>query len=488
MRSYRQPHRTANGLIGAVLGAMLLAGCSLGEEPAVSQADQAAGAELHPQLLAQFGGAYDGDESEYLRRVGKSIAATAGLDGQCTFTLVNSDVVNAFAVPGCYIYLTRGLMGIVNSEAELAAVLAHEVGHIVGRHSQRQQSRSLWRTIGVVAVQVFTGSDRLTQIAGAAAGLFTLRYSRQQEYEADDLGLRYLHKSGYDPFASIDMLRALGQHELFLMQTRGRDEARSIPEWARTHPLTDNRLERAQGAAEDTGVPRGALPEREVDYIRAVDDMLYGDDPEQGFVNGRSFAHPVMRIAFEAPEGFTLTNSPQAILIEGPGGIRGEFAGGQVPAGGLEEYSSVLLRALLGEAPFAITDVRAAQVNGLPALFTSARVRSGKGEAGLTLGAYAAGDTAYHFVMLSAPRAAAPAALDELLGSFRLISPEEARSLRPRKIEAVRASAGDTVTALASRMAGDNKLAHFLMLNGREPNRPLRPGEPLKIVVFDGPR
>ncbi|MDQ3470953.1 MAG: M48 family metalloprotease [Pseudomonadota bacterium] len=475
------------GLIGAALGAMLLASCSYGDEPAVTHADRTAGAELHPQLLAEFGGVYEGDERDYLVRIGKEISSTAGLDDQCTFTLVNSDVVNAFAVPGCYIYVTRGLMSIVNSEAELAAVLSHEVGHIVGRHSQRQQQRSFWRTLGVLALQTLTRSERLTQIAGAAAGLFTLRYSRTQEYEADDLGLKFLHQAGYDPFASIDMLQALDRHEQFLVQTRGRDEARSIPEWARTHPLTDNRLTRAEEAAEDTGVGRGALPEREVEYIAAVDDLLYGDDPEQGFVIGRAFAHPVMRIAFEAPEGFTLTNSPAAILIEGPDGMRGEFAGGPLPPGGLEQYTSALLRQLLGQAPVAITDAREAQVNGLPALFTRARVQTGEGDADVTLGVYGAGDTAYHFVMLSPPGGAPPAALDELLLSFRLISREEAQSLRPRKIEAVRASSGDSVASLASRMAGDNKLAHFLMLNGREPNQPLRPGEPLKLVVYGAP-
>ena len=471
-------------LAGPLAAALLLAGCGSGDEPAVSDADREAGAKFHPQLLAEFGGAYQSDESDYLRRVGNAIASTAGLESQCTFTLVNTDVVNAFAVPGCYIYVTRGLMSIVNSEAELAAVLAHEVGHIVGRHSQRQQRRSFWRTLGVVAVQVVSGSERLSQIAGAAAGLFTLRYSRKHEYEADDLGLRYLRQAGYDPFASFDMLQALGRHEQYLTQSRGREDAHSIPEWARTHPLTANRLQRAQDAAEDTGVSRGAFPEREVEYIRVVDGLLYGDDPEQGFVIGRSFAHPVMRIAFDAPQGFTLTNSPQAVLIEGPDGMRGEFAGGSLSAGGLDQYTSALLRQLLGETSFTVTDQQSAQVNGLPALFTRARVQTGEGEANLTVGAYAAGDDAYHFIMLSPPGSAPPAALDDLLLSFRQISAEQAQTLRPRRIDSVQAGPGDTLESLASRMAGDNKLAHFLMLNGREANRPIRSGEPLKIVVF----
>jgi len=134
-----------------------------------------------------------------------------------------------------------------------------------------------------------------------------------------------------------------------------------------------------------------------------------------------------------------------------------------------------------------ITEARAAQVNGLPALLTRARVQTQDGDAEMAVGAYDAGDTAYHFVMLSAPGSAPPAALQDLLLSFRRISAEEAQRLRPRKIDALRAGPGDTVQSLASRMAGENKLAHFLMLNGREANQPLRPGEPLKIVVFGAP-
>lgn len=464
---------------------LLLAGCGSGggDGATVSEGDRAAGAQMHPQLLAEFGGAYGGDEAPYMAQLGQRIAVEAGLEGQCTFTLVNSDVVNAFAVPGCYIYVTRGLMAIVNSEAELGAVLAHELGHIVGRHSQRQQRRSLWRQLGVIAVGMISGSQQLTQIAGAAAGLFTLRYSRKHEYEADDFGVRFLRRAGYDPFAAVDMLIALGRQEAYMVRTRGRDEARSIPEWARTHPLTGNRVERTAEAAAATGVARGALPERELPFIRQVDGLLYGDDPEQGFVIGRRFAHPVMRIAFEAPEGFTLTNSPQAILIEGPDGMRGEFGGGAMPAGGLEAYSSAVLKQLLGDAAVE-GEARRARVNGLDALITEGAVRTSQGAVGITLAAYDGGRSAYHFIMLSGPGAAPAAALGELLGSFRMIGEAEARQLRPRRIAALQARPGDTVQSLAARMATDNRLEHFLMLNGRQPGEQLRPGEPLKIVVF----
>jgi predicted Zn-dependent protease len=472
-----------------VAATALLAGCGGGEteayEPEIRDREKRIGAEQHPQLLAEFGGAHDAPEAVYARRIGAKIASAAGLGGECTFTLVNSDVVNAFAVPGCYIYVTRGLMGIVNSEAELASVLAHEVGHIVAAHNRRQQRRSLWRSLSVMAVGAITGSERLTRIAGRAAEYFTLRYSRKQEYEADDLAVRYLAAAGYDPYAAGDMLGALGRNEQFMARTRGRDEARAIPEWASTHPLAGNRVERAARTAAATGVADGALPELEADYLREVDGLLYGDDPRQGFVQGRRFAHPIMRIGFEAPPGFTLTNSPQAILIEGPDGLRGEFGGGAMPAGGLAAYADGLLAALLRDAPAEAGPARPERINGVPALIVPVRVQTREGLIDLALAAYDGGNGgAYHFLMVSpqAPGSAGPVAA--LFGSFRLLSAEEARGLRPRRIETVRVGAGETAASLARRMASEFPLDHFLMLNGRSPGDALRPGELVKIVAF----
>jgi predicted Zn-dependent protease len=471
----------------APLFALALASCGghEGEGGAIGEAERRQGAEVHPQLLTEFGGAYEAEEARYLEALGGKVAAAAGLEGQCTFTLVNSDVVNAFAVPGCFIYVTRGMMGIVTSEGELAAVLAHEVGHIVGRHGARQQRRSLWRQIGVVAVGVLTGSEQLTRLAGEAAALFTLRYSRKQEYEADDLGLRYLREAGYDPFAASDMLGALGRHEQFMARTRGRDPAKGIPEWARTHPLTGNRIERAREAASATGVGPDELPEHEARYLGEVDGLLWGDDPQQGFVLGRRFTHPVMRIGFEAPEGFTLTNSPQAILIEGPEGIRGQLAGGKLPAGGLEAYAEAVLAGLLRDAPARIGEPERLSVNGVPALFLPATVATEQGEVLLRLAAYAgSGGEAWHFLLVSAPSSAADAPGEALFRSFRLLSAEEAASLRPRRIRVVAAAPGETLRSLAARTAADHPLDLVMMLNGIAEERPVRPGERLKIVTL----
>ncbi len=473
-------------MVGACLSILFVAGCgseqSADYTPQVTQEDRQIGEEQHPQLLAEFGGEYAGRQTLYVREVGNKIASAAGLNGQCTFTLVNSDVVNAFAVPGCYIYVTRGLLAIVGSEAELASVLAHEVGHIVGAHAQRQQSRSLWSMLGVIAVSL-AGSEQLTRLAGQAAQFFSLRYSRTQEYEADTLGIRYLQTASYDPYAAADMLAALGRQERFMSETQSHDEARAIPEWARSHPLTDRRVARAREIAMDTGLTDDALPENEPAYFRQVDGLLYGDDPEQGFVIGRRFIHPVMRIAFTAPEGFTLTNSPQRIAIDGPDGVRGEFGGGPIPPGGLEDYAPQLAFRLLGpQANLGQGDQ--VSVNGLRTLIYTTRHRSDEGEAVLSLAVYDGGSgEAYHFITIAPPSDASSQLVGALFKSFRRVSAEEASALKPRQIRVITTQSRLNTDRLSKDMASEYPGELFLMLNGLKAHQLLGRGAMVKLVT-----
>jgi predicted Zn-dependent protease len=472
-----------------LVSALLLASCGSSPDsvPQITDEERAYGAEQHPQLLAEFGGAYVGPEARYTAALGEKIAAAAGLQGQCVFTLVNTDVVNAFAVPGCYIYITRGLFAIVGSEAELASVLGHEIGHIVGAHAQRQQKRSIWSALGVIAVSL-TGSESLTRLASQAAQYFTLRYSRGQEYESDALGIRYLARAGYDPHAAADMLAALGRQTRFLAATSGRDEASSIPEWASSHPLTDNRVARARDLASEVTPDPDALPENEAAYLREVDGLLYADDPEQGFVLGRRFLHPVMRIAFEAPPGFTLTNSPQAILLSGPGGLRGQFGGGPAPGGRIDLYAQRLLREVVGQGE-ARAQVTEAVVNGLPTLLIQMAIQSQKGTVPLSIAVYdAGGGQAYHFMVVAPPSQPSVAAVAALFRSFRTLSPFEAAQLRPRLIRTVRVGPQDTIESLANVVADTNPRDLFLLLNGLGPQDRLRPGDLVKIVTFARPR
>lgn len=468
--------------------ALLLAGCgdggTLAQDPAISDKDRAYGAEAHAQLLAEFGGAYAGSQAAYVRGVGDKIAAAAGVQDQCTFTLVNSDVANAFAVPGCYIYVTRGLLAIVTSEAELASVLGHELGHVLGQHAQRQERRSIWRTLGVIAVSV-TGSERLTRLASQAGQYFGLRYSRKQEYEADDLGIGYLEGAGYDVYAGADMLSALERQDKFMKATRGRDGARSVPEWALSHPLTEHRIERAYDVAKATGIADDAQPEHAERYLAAVDGLLYGDDPEQGFVIGRRFAHPIMRISFEAPAGFSLTNSPQAIRLSGPNGLAGEFGGGAMPGGDLQAYAEALVAHVIGNAPAEPVGATATTINGVQAIVTQLRVAVRDGSVPLSIAVYdGGGGQAYHLLIVSPPADTDAAAVGALIRSFRRLSPQEAAALRPRFVRTVKVAPGDTAATLVTRVTDPAPLALFELLNGRAADMPVAPGETVKIVSY----
>ncbi|MCP3732503.1 M48 family metalloprotease [Sphingomonas sp. MG17] len=473
--------------LAALALACLVSACGSGsgeDTAGISEADRAYGEEAHPQLLAEFGGAYAGDEAQYVRTVGERIARAAGLAGQCSFTLVNSDVVNAFAVPGCYIYVTRGLIAIVTSEAELASVLGHEVGHITGRHAQRQQRRSIWRTLGVIAVSA-TGSERLARLATQAGALFGLRYSRTQEYEADDHGVRYLEGAGYDVFAASEMLAALGRHNRFMAQTGGRDDARRLPEWALSHPLTERRIERSREAASRSSLADDQMPEHADRYLAVVDGLLYGDDPEQGFVIGRRFAHPTMRIGFEAPTGFSLTNSPQAIRLSGPNGVSGEFAGGSLSGRNVKQYADALIDRLVGDAPAKLRALTATRINGLDAVIATIEIAVQDGSVPLAIAAYDGGDgQAYHFIIVSPPANSEATEIEALFRSFRRLADDEAGQLRPRFVRTVSARAGDTPDGLARRMVDPAPRALFDLLNGRDGYAPIRPGERVKIVTY----
>jgi predicted Zn-dependent protease len=483
-------HFLTSILMAAVIA---LAGCGREKAPedyavSIEPEERALGEQQHPQLLAEFGGAYEAPEARYVAQVGEKVAAAAGLSGQCTFTLVNTDVVNAFAVPGCYIYVTRGLLGIVGSEAELASVLAHEIGHIVADHAQRQQRRSVLTGIGAMAVGLITGSERLANFAGRAAELFTLRYSRDQEFESDRLGIHYAAQAGYDPNAAADMLDALARNEQLSAKTRG-DDAKAIPAWARTHPLTEDRIERATNVAKDSGAAAGALAEGEAPYLNQVDGLLYGDDPVQGYVQGRLFSHPEMRISFRAPEGFSLTNTPRAVLIDGRDGTRGEFAGGPMVRGGVDAYAVQLAEQALGDARGAAVrpgNLQRAIIGGAQAAILPVSVRTNEGTMEVVVAAYdSGGDGIYHFLMVAPPTDAARGALSELFNSFRLLSPAQAAELRPRVIDVVAVRPGETLQTMASRMAvSELPLETFLMLNDRSADQPLRPGERVKIVRY----
>jgi len=473
-------------VLGLASLAALAAACatidSTPDAPAVTESDRVSAARTHTQILAQFGGAVEGPLATYVAGVGERTAAAAGVGGRCTFSVVNSDVPNAFAIPGCYIYITRGLLAIMNSEDELASVLGHEVGHVVADHSARRQNTATLTTLGALLAGVVTGSGDIAQMAGQAGQIYALSYSRDQEFESDDLGVRYLATNGYNAYAAADMLQALGTNDALSARVSNRT-ASATPAWARSHPLSADRVTRASAQAAAAGASRETPPERVAPYFAAIRGMIYGDDPEQGFVNGRTFAHPIMRIAFDAPEGFTLTNTPAAVQIGGTNG-RAMFSGGALGQNGLEAYAANVLRQTLGQAQAQVGRATASSTNGIETVTLPARAQNQQGQVlDVTVTAYRVGDRAYHFVALTP--SGGGAVFTQMLRSMRTLSTQEAASLRARQIEIVDVRSGDTAARLAQRMAfSDFQLERFLALNGLEQGASLRAGQQVKLITY----
>ncbi len=473
--------------------AFALSGCMAGgaipsASAPITATEAQQGAEFHPQLLQQFGGAMTGSQAQYVEQVGSNIAVQSGLGNardSFTVSLLNSPVNNAFAVPGGYIYTTRQLVTLMNNEAELAGVLGHEVGHVAARHSQRRQQNaqrnSILGVLGAIGSSVLLGdtgiADTVSRGFLQGSQLLTLSFSRSQEIEADDLGIQYLTRAGYDARAMGTVLASLAAQTNLDSQLQGRGNA-SVPEWASTHPDPASRVQRALNAAQ--GLP-GTVTNRDT-FLTRIDGLLYGDDPQQGVIEGSNFIHPDLRLTFAAPQGFYMVNSTSAVSINGQAG-QAQLTLAPY-SGDLESYIRQQFNTLAGNGnTLAPQTMERTTVNGIPAAFGQARVNNGNTQVDVTIFAYEfANDRAYHFAAITP--AGQSGVFNSMFRSMRRISANEAAQVVPRVLDVVTVQRGDTVAGLARRMAyDDGQVARFRVLNGLGANDSLTAGQKVKIVV-----
>lgn len=425
---------------------------------AISAKDKQAGAAAHPQLVAEFGGAVTGPQAAYVESVGKKIAVQSGLSnaqGDFTVTLLNSPVNNAFAIPGGYIYTTRQLVALMNSEAELAAVLGHEVGHVAARHAAKRQSAATQNQIlgvlGAIASTVLVRDSVVGRYLqeGFLKGsqLLTLRYSRKQESEADSLGIAYLRRAGYDPRAMSNVLQSLANQNALDAHLMG--TTNKVPEWASTHPDPASRV---RVTAAEAGANASGATNRDL-FLTRVAGLTYGDDPAQGIVEGNRFTHPVEMLFFQAPQGYYLVNGTKAVAINGQSG-KAQFASGPF-SGDLDAYVRSAFGAVVEKnaPPIDPGQIRRTTVNGIPAAYATALVPDSNGETlEVTVFAYQFGSTkAFHFITI-AP-AGGGAVFNLMYSSVRRLTKEEAAAVKPRKLAVVTVARGDTIGSLAQRMA-----------------------------------
>jgi predicted Zn-dependent protease len=470
----------------ALSGCATMGGAIPATDAPISQTEAQQGAEVHPKLLAEFGGAMTGPYAQYVEQIGKNVAVHSGLGNArdaFTVSLVNSSVNNAFAIPGGYVYTTRQLVTLMNNEAELAGVLGHEVGHVAARHSQRRQSaatrNSLLGAAGAILSGILLGNSGLGQqiSQGIMQGtqLLTLKFSRSQELEADALGIQYLTRAGYDPKAMATVLQSLAMQNALDATLQGRNDAR-MPEWASTHPdpasRVQNALQRAAGAS--------GLTNRDT-FLTRIDGLTYGDDPAQGVIEGSQFIHPDLRLSFTAPSGFYMVNGTRAVSINGQSG-QAQLT--TAPYGGnLDTYVRQVFAGLSQQQQIAPQSLQRTTVNGLPAVFGTARVNSGNGQVDVVVFAYEFSNSqAFHFITIS--QAGRSGVFSPMFNSMRRISANEAAQVVPRVIDVVTVRSGDSVRSLAERMAYTTaQEQRFRVLNGLTANEGVSAGQKVKIVV-----
>ncbi|MEZ5708688.1 MAG: M48 family metalloprotease [Blastomonas sp.] len=474
---------TTGGMTGA-------APVSAGEAAPISAKERQQGEQADPDIRAEFGGEYNGSQADYATRVGQRIAVQSGLSAEpdaFDVTLLNSPVNNAFAIPGGYVYVTRQLMALMNDEAELAAVLGHEVGHVAARHSKKRQStaqrNAILNVLGQVLISQVAGGSQIGQILSQGVGtgtqLLTLGYSRSQETQSDDLAIEYLVDAGYDPKALSSMLASLAAQNRLDQQISG--NTRSIPEWSSTHPDPDKRVARALTRATETS----AVGERNrAAFLAAIDGMMYGDDPKQGVIEGRNFLHPDLRIAFTIPQGFAMQNGTSAVSIQGSN-AKAQF-GTAAYNGNLETYVGNVLKSLAGDgSSLPASTIRRTTVNGIPTAYTQLTVNNGQSNVDLTVYAYAtASNKAFHFITLT-PAGQGLGAMDSMVASFRSLSSSEAAAIKPKFVRVVTIKAGDSMSSLSGSMAfEDHQLERFMVLNALSSDTVLRTGDKVKIITY----
>jgi predicted Zn-dependent protease len=455
--------------------------------------EKAAGAKYHPEIMKEFGDVYQSPQTAYVVKVGKKIALQSGLsnsENDFTVSFLNSPVNNAFAIEGGYVYITRQLAALCNSEAEMAGVLGHEVGHTAARHSKKRQQRStmagILGVLGTIGGAVLGDNGGIAgalgglakEYSGTLAQLLTLSYSRGQEEQADDLGIQYLSKAGYDPTALSDMLRSLA------LQTAVDGKAAGhlggpVPEWSSTHPDPAKRVVRA--ATNGKKYPAATFRNAE-GHLNAINGMLFDDDPKQGVIDGQDFIHPDLKLKFTAPTGFGMSNGAQAVTINGSGG-QALFTT-QEYNGNKQAYIDAAFKAVVGkDQQVPAGQINESSVNGIPTFSSTADVQTQNGTVRLTVYAYEfANNQAFHFVTIT-PSNAAP--FSAMYQSVSRISQKEADGVKPRKLRVVTVGKSDSVTTLSARMAYKNYQSdRFLALNGMTSASVLKAGQKVKIVTY----
>lgn len=431
----------------------------------------------HERILASYGGAYDDPRLEALitKTVERLVAASERPDLAYKVTILNSGAVNAFALPTGQLYVTRGLIALASDTSEISSVLSHEMAHVLAKHASIREEQARQASI-VTRVVTDMGSDPdLTALALAKSKLTMASFSRAQEFEADGIGVGISARAKFDPYGASRFLAAM-ERNAALKASRTPLDPRA-QDFLSSHPATPERVQNAQANARQYSSPDGGERDRET-YLSAIDGIVYGEDPSEGFVRGRRFLHPKLGFTFQAPEAFTLDNTAQAVIGVREGGNQAmRFDVVRVPSE--QTLSDYLNSGWMENVDKATTEELT--INGFPA--ASAIARGDQWQ--FRVYALRFGSDVYRFIFAAKQKSTeSERNARETVNSFRRLTLAEIQAARPLRIKVITVQPGDTVESLSHRMSGiDRPLERFRVLNGLENNASVKARDRVKIVV-----
>jgi predicted Zn-dependent protease len=429
----------------------------------------------HPRILATYGGEYSDPRLERMvaKVVGNLTVVSDNPNQSYRITILNSPNVNAFALPGGYLYVTRGLLALANDSAELAAVLAHEMGHVTASHGiARQQKEAEEQLASRVATEVLQ-CDRTAQAALVRGKLRLAQFSRNQELEADAIGIRAINQAGYDTFAAPRFLQSMASYSDFRSVSGATDPSL---DFLATHPNAPQRIELAMRHARQYQTPASGSRDRD-SYLAGIDGMLFGDTPEEGYVRGRTFMHPRLGVSFSVPQGFVIDNTAAAVTAAGPGDTAVRFDGVAVQRGvSMPDY---VRSGWVGGLD--ASSVTATTINGNEAAMARARADGWQ----FHIAVVRAGEQVYR-LLTAAPLSST--AFEEtartISSSFRVLDDAEKAALKPLRVRVATVAPGQTIGSLAASMVGvDRQLDLFRLLNAIPPGGGVSVGDKVKIVT-----
>lgn len=479
----------------------ILAGCATVTNPVTGQAERtvmtesseiAEGQKAHQQVLTEYGVYPNAQLQAYVNELGQRLAAQSHRSNLTWhFTVLDSPEINAFALPGGYVYVTRGLMAYMDSEADLAGVVGHEIGHVTARHSAQRATKQQTAGLGVLAASVLgvllesrvPGAGRMMgQMSQGVAAGYIASYGRDQELQADQLGAEYLARNHYNPRNMVDVIEVLKNQERFAQET-ARAEGRKAPaatNWLSSHPSNDERLRSiTQIASQYTG---DYSDDGQTRYLQMIDGMAFGESSEQGLTRGRNFYHSGLGIALTVPQGWKIRNSPDAVMLLNPTGDAGLLMKLIPPnAGGShEEIIRNLFKPEQGQ-------VQRYALSGLPATHFVGSRTDEQGQAQSMEATIVTGPQSHHYVLAYAsknPQSLANArdGLRAAEGSFRAMNDADRSAARPWTLRMVKAPPGSFNQLAKNTPITEYPEQQLRLLNGFFAGGEPAPGSLVKTV------